>query len=499
MPKLRIMRVKSQRSPSRAMLLLVFKPVLLVVLACQLLLFPTSGLVFTGVVAISSALVVRDLCKLCTGALAVRFSLALAVSILLGYGLGSLIFLVSNATMQADKFQTLAYVGLVFSQSGLAIAFATSLAAASLLYIAAAFERPVNARLGSEGGENAERLVWLGLALVALTFFTGDLAFQGISVSDRGQISAFGAIADLMITGLVPYTVFLACGNCGRFKRVLLIVVALLFISALAVLHRRYLIYAFVLSAIAIQMRGFRFNSKRGLTIYFFSGILALLLLAWGFNFFMALRIAGWDLADASLLERSRVAWSLLVGGESSIVSERLSENFRSRTFILSYLAGLMDVTSPHMPALGSELLYSLRAAVPSVLMPGKTSALPGAPEDFIHPRYGIPVFDGPNSVLVAGFDDFGYFGALIYPLLFVLIYRTFYTALQTTLRDGPVRIFALFVLLFQLFYIEQTIASVFVTLRNLMIVIGVAWLVGKLPAPRLRRRARASLRITAY
>ena len=108
-----------------------------------------------------------------------------------------------------------------------------------------------------------------------------------------------------------------------------------------------------------------------------------------------------------------------------------------------------------------------------------------------MHPLYGIPVFDGPSSVLVVGFDDFGFLGALIYPLGVVLLFGWFNKLVGTVVRDAPIRLFVLFALLFQLLYIEQAFGAVFVTLRNLVIVIGAAWVLGRLPIPRLARRVR--------
>ncbi len=152
-----------------------------------------------------------------------------------------------------------------------------------------------------------------------------------------------------------------------------------------------------------------------------------------------------------------------------------------------------MGISSARMPAFGAEFVYSVQMAIPSILMPGKVGAMPAAPEALVHPRYGIPVFDGPNSVLVAGFDDFGFLGALVYPLFVVLLYGAFYRSLRTFVRDQPIRLFVLFTLLFQLLYIEQAFGSVFVSLRNLLIVVGVAWLLARLPVARFKRRVRYS------
>jgi hypothetical protein len=68
------------------------------------------------------------------------------------------------------------------------------------------------------------------------------------------------------------------------------------------------------------------------------------------------------------------------------------------------------------------------------------------------------------------------------------VLYGWFNKALRTVVRDSAIRLFVLFAILFQLLYIEQALASTFVTLRDLTIVVGVAWILGKLPILRLAR-----------
>jgi hypothetical protein len=244
-----------------------------------------------------------------------------------------------------------------------------------------------------------------------------------------------------------------------------------------------------VLSAIALRMRGYNFT-KRELAIAVGFSVLAGVVLYWGFNFFMAMRLAAESEpgGDASVLELGRAALSQLSGAQASVVRGQLAENVGSRPFILSYLAGLMEISSSRMPAFGAELFYSLQMAIPSVLMPEKVAVLPPEPEYVVHPRYGIPVFDGANSALVTGFDDFGFLGALVYPLGVAVLYGWFNKALRAVVRDSAIRLFVLFAILFQLLYIEQGFASTFLTFRNLIIVVGVAWILGKLPILRLAR-----------
>lgn len=474
------------------------KPLFLGAAAFLLLLFSGSALAFAAAVVLASGVALLDLSRLILRTDRIRLSFTLAVSILLGYGLGSAIYLISHRTIDATQYQ---YGLLFFNQEGLATALAASLLAAAILYVRAAVERPVysSAILHSLASPKAERLVWLGAAVALFALYAGDIGYMGAAVRDTGNVSPVGVIANLMVPALVPYTLLLITDKRPLAKRLMLVAVLVLLVGVTFVQGRRYLLYVLVLSAMALHMRGYRFT-KRGLVIgaAFFG--LAALLLYFGFNFFMALRLAVGQLGtDASLPELFRAALSELSGTQARQVQEQLAENVSFRTFILSYLAGLMGISSARMPAFGAEFLYSVQMAIPSILMPGKVGALPSAPEELVHPLYGIPVFDGPNSVLVAGFDDFGFLGALVYPLVVVLLFGWFNKFVRAAVRDAPTRLFVLFTLLFQLLYIEQGFASVFVTLRNLVIVIGAAWVLGKLPIPRLTRRVRHSRQNALY
>ena len=467
------------------------KPLSLSVAALLLLLFSHSALLFVAAVVVASAVGLSNLYRMIRRPETIRLSSAFAVSILLGYGLGSTIYLASNQTIHATRYQYWAPQGLLFNQEGLAIGLAASLLAAAVLYMVATFERPAYTGFGSDslGSPKAERLVWLGLAVSVLALYAGNIGYMGVAVSDPGNVAPLGVIANLMVPPLVPYTLLLITDKRPLARRAMLVAALLFLIGVLFLVGRRYLLYAAVLSAIALCMRrGYKF-SKRELAIAVGFSVLAGVVLYWGFNFFMAMRLAESEPGgNASLLELGRAALSQLSGAQASVVRGQLAENVGSRPFILSYLAGLMEISSSRMPAFGAELFYSLQMAIPSVLMPGKVAALPPSPEYLVHPRYGIPVFDGPNSALVAGFDDFGFLGALVYPLGVAVLYGWYNKALRTVVRDSAIRLFVLFAILFQLLYVEQALASTFVTLRDLTILVGVAWILGKLPILRLAR-----------
>jgi hypothetical protein len=88
-----------------------------------------------------------------------------------------------------------------------------------------------------------------------------------------------------------------------------------------------------------------------------------------------------------------------------------------------------------------------------------------------VHPAFAIPVFDGPNTLVTAGFDDFGVVGAIGYPLILAAIYIVIR---QITANRLPPFLYYLvaFRLIYQLLYVEQGLSAMLtVGLRDLAII----------------------------
>jgi len=440
-------------------------------------------LLMLAVVA-SGLFCLHELLRVITRPTALRFSEILSISILLGYGIGTVIYLMQSQTEIATGLQ---HGGLYFNQRSLGLAFAAVLFSSAFLYLTSAWETPKRdlAAIAELSTPKAERLVWLGLALVLIALYSGQIAYMGTVTSTSGRISALGALATLVTPPLVPYTLALATGERPFVKRLVLWGTAALLVSVTLVLGRRFLLYILVLSAMVFFVRPYRLSLRRlGWTALL--GGIAAILLYFGFNFFMALRLSVWHLGeDAGLWAQISAALSILGGEQSTEVGEILAENLETRTFILSYFAGLVGISSGSVPTLGRELLYSIQMAVPSLLMPGKTTDLPPAPEDLIHPLYGISVFDGPNTIVVAGYDDFGFIGAALYPVGLAILYAGYYFGVSRIIRSKPIRVLVLFALIFQLLYIEQSLTGNLVVLRDLTILVTLFWMLMHAPAVR--------------
>ena len=458
------------------------KALLLSILAALLALFSDSAEVFAFVVVIVSGIAFWDLYLLLAYPRQITFAQILGVSILLGYGLGALIYCVANGTWHATDDQYWSNEGLFFDQAHLALALAVSLLASAGLFILGAFQKPVRfPTIETSVGATHQRLVWSGLILTSVAIARGDLGYMGAIASDAGHVAPLGAIANLIVPALVPYTVLLLVMEKRLNRRLALTVALVVFGTSLVLMGRRYLLYSIVMSFVALGIGGLSLRTLKRRTLLLFA--LSALLLYEGSRAFMAVRLAGWSLQPGeSLVVVAKEAIPLLAGEQQSALQEALIENSGSRPFILSYFAGLMQATRPGLPLLGAEFGYSLQMTVPSFLMPSKLGGLASSPEELVHPYYGISIFDAPGSILVSGYDDFGWFGTLLYPLALVILYSGFYRMICALTRDPFLRIFVWFALGFQLLFIEQGLAEQVVTLRNLVIVVSVGLILTRFP-----------------
>src|SRR5262249_7375381 len=127
-------------------------------------------------------------------------------------------------------------------------------------------------------------------------------------------------------------------------------------------------------------------------------------------SFFFALRLAGWELGNnAPLLDQLGLGAEFMF---SPSLQERLTtlfyDNVRERTFVLGYLADLMEAVGKSAPLYGEALLYYVRLGIPSILDPAKDQILAyQMMESLVHPKLGLPVIDQANTILTDGMTDF--------------------------------------------------------------------------------------------
>lgn len=98
------------------------------------------------------------------------------------------------------------------------------------------------------------------------------------------------------------------------------------------------------------------------------------------------------------------------------------------------------------------------------------------------HPALGFAPFDGANTVVTAGLNDFGFAGVTIYPILLVLVY-----ALIARLLASRLPPFLFYLLAFRLIYMSLSVESALpsfltVGLRDLAIITLLFLLIWKIP-----------------
>ena len=454
------------------------KPVVLWGLGVALVLFSDSAIAFDLIAVIASVIAFRDLYFLVAAPRHATFARVLAVSILLGYAFGAIIYLAANNTLHAADFQYWSAEGLFFDQESLAIALASSFFSAGLLYIVASYQTPVGEQvLARSSGIFRQRLVWLGVIITIVALARGDLGYMGAATSELGSVAPLGALATLLAPALAACLALTMLFEKRASRRVILVAALLVLAAALVVMGRRYLLYSLVLCFIALGFGGLQIRRLPRRTLALL--LLAALFLYEGSRVFMAVRITAWSPhPHDGLIAMAKDAVPLLTGDNKVALQEILLQNSGSRPFILAYFAGLMRTAGSALPLFGGELVYSIQMVIPSFLLPSKLSSLPLTPEALVHPYYGISVFDGPGSILVSGFDDFGWLGILLYPLALVSLYELFFRFTCFVTSEASVRIFVWFVLTFELLYVEQGLTEQLVLVRNLLIVLAVGLII---------------------
>lgn len=455
--------------------------------------FPTNAAIFLVAVAVSAVLAVMDLASFVRDETRREFSYVMAVSILAGYGLGTAIFMISERTLTATSTQYWVPQGLYYGQSGLSRALGACLFASAALYMMSVWEYKGGRRAKSLGpfSETERSNLRLGGLIVPLVLTstvviavaTGKLGYMGTISNVDGRVHPLGALASLIAPALAFLLVLqirLGVRAIGR----LVLLIALVFLGlVLLVMGRRYLLYGVVLGLAALFVNqssggvdGNRVGDRRPqvpfralfwLPVAFAGGIA----LYWAFAFFLSLRMVFTRVGeDASLGAATGLAWNQLMGTQGAIVQTGLHENLGSRPYILAYFGGLADLDSDRLPTHGTELSLAVQATIPSSVSEKSGAAL--VPENVIHPLYGLAAFDGPNSFLVAGFDDWGLLGVVAYPIAVVFLFRLIFQLTRRIVRNSAVVYFVWAALAFQLLYIEQALAGALVAVRNLLLIV---------------------------
>ncbi len=197
---------------------------------------------------------------------------------------------------------------------------------------------------------------------------------------------------------------------------------------------RRDLVYAVVLFVFGLRFsfigKKFVLNRKSLGPLLVF--ILLLPVLYFGWKFFIFIRVLSYReplLLKSNLFDIMSYAWSQYLVSDSQFidqVQQHESRNLATRTFVLNYLAQLIENKNNQPPLFGQDLLSNFFNSLPRFIYNDKSKLLINVP--LYHYNYGLPNLDSPKSLYFSAYGDFSWLGTLIYPLILFLV---FYLALR--------------------------------------------------------------------
>lgn len=317
--------------------------------------------------------------------------------------------------------------------------------------------------------------LWIGLAIVVTAYLGGGVGYGGIQPRAGGQISGLAALA-MTIAVPLAVTAFWFTLSARSTKRWQCL--AVFFIAELLVvpLGRREVLFSLVLIAILWSLRSQtkRFNIVRSIRWAAVGSVAVVLVILPAFTAFYALREYK---NSGEQVEASQSSTATMVTGAARLVSEDTYQVFYSQLTNIgprggSLLAYLGDNLQRHHPLMGDVLTFSFQMVIPSKFWKQKQSvidATDGQSESLIHPQLGLPVYDGPNSLLTEGYADFGLIGAIAYSVVLALLFGLFVSLVVRRANDvgGMLTIVAV---LYSLLSVEKSLTGYLVDLRHIVL-----------------------------
>lgn len=415
-----------------------------------------------------------------------RLSTILVIALLLGYGLGTL-----------NTWLTLPRGGLSVAQflGGDEAVLARGMAAvlivsAPLCFLGELYETPL---FGSEFrlplDQRTYLFIVLGTAAIVAGFFTHAVGFEGVQVAAGGEVSVASALLSAIFPPLTSLTIAVFLAVRGRFIKPLIGLCAFVLCVLIMAIGRRNMIYTAMLVMFALRLTGYRLKGT------FFKKLLLIVGLGFflvvGISVFMLLRIAGYQAHHpyVSLGRRIEIALSWIEDGTAlSRATEANRVNAEKRTFVLGYFSDILDGSTRRTPALGKDFMGYASGAVPRVINPNKD--LTFGEETLADAQFGLTYADAANSILTNGATDFGFVGALAYPLLVVVLFR-FIISILSKLLPPLVVTFLTIGIIFSLVQTESHIQAYLITIRNIIIFSFILGIFSLLPQFRMRNQMR--------
>ena len=439
------------------------------------------GMVLSMVVA--TAVSLFSLWDLIFNHAAIRFSTLLGIELLFGYGAGAF-----------NTWITLPRGGLSLAMAmgsdegvltrGLA---AVLMSSACLFFLGEIFERPLFGRdFRFQIDAKTRVLTYAGTLAILLGYATHQLVLGG-ATGGGGHVSVPGVFLAWLYTPLTSIAVVAFLTAKRPVDKVLGGLTALVLLLLFSAMGRRITLYTAMEVLLVMGLAGFRWRQKpvrNALVIL----VLAALMIA-GSLTYMLIRIATstGHHANDTTGKRFVVAGKLVQkngAGAFKQAGEATQTNFQSRTFVLSFLATILDASSHQTPALGQDAVALTEQAIPKVLYPDKPPGF--AEEGLVNYQFQLDFPDQPNSILTAGATDFGLLGMILYPLLLVLALKAVLSLAARWLPPVPL-IFASLYLIYLMLLTEITLTGYMQSLRDTILFGTILTVFLALPSVKLR------------
>lgn len=412
-----------------------------------------------------------------------RLSTLLGMSLLLGYAFGAM-----NTWITLPRGSLTLSEIYGFQQGVLSRGLGSVLMSAATLYcIGEMFEKPLFPRgFRFHFDDRTRTLIYLGSLAMLVGYVTHSLSFAGVNATG-GHLSVFGASLRWAYPSFAPLSIAAFFTSRTRKDRFLSAGAAVIYLLMLSVLGRRFIIYTTVLILWVLPLVGYRLRGLSVRKVILLAALGAIMVIS--ALTFMLLRIAGVS-SETSATEQATVAQRVEIahkmvqnGGAYALAAKTSQTNLQTRTFILAFYSNILDASSRMPPALGKDAAGMFQLVIPSVIDPGKNKFF--AEEGLDDTTFGFSYGDQANSILTAGATDFGFVGALAYPLLLVLLYWLIYNLFAARVH-ASVRMIGSLAFIHMFLLTESTLTGYFVLLRDTILFCVLITIFLKLPSFRL-------------
>lgn len=397
---------------------------------------------------------------------ATRLSTLLGITLLFGYGVGAL-----NTWITLPRGSLSLATAMGSDEGVLTRGLAAVLMSSACLYfLGEIFEKPLFGRdFRFQIDARTRILTYSCTCAILLGYPTHQLAFGG-AAGGGGHVSVPGVFLAWLYTPLTAIAVMAFLTAKRHIDRVLGGLTALVLLLLFSVMGRRITFYTAMEVLLVMGLAGFRWREKpvRNALVIF---VLATVMISGGLTF-MLIRIAGStgghanDTTEKRLVVAGKLVQKKGVGAFRQ-AGEATQTNFQSRTFVLSFLATILDASSHQTPALGQDALALTEMAIPSILDPYKSTDF--SEEGLVNQQFQLAFPDQPNSILTAGATDFGLLGMILYPLLLVLALKAVLGLAARWLPPVPLMFSALY-FIYLMLQTEITLTGYMEALRDTLL-----------------------------